>query len=75
LVQALDAGELATVLLGNDERWHVISWLESQVAAMGNPGYGLPETIRSLAAQLRIAAETECQVEADYLPTDEPSRL
>jgi len=65
LVQALDAGELATVLLDSDERWSVISWLESQAAAMDNPGYGLPETIRSLAAQLRVAADIERQLEAE----------
>lgn len=79
LVQAMDAGELATVLLDSDERWQLIAWLETQAAAMDNPGYGLPETIRSLAAQLRTAAEVERQLDAeadaDYLPTDEPSRL
>ena len=65
LIQALDAGELATVLLDSAERWQIIAWIEAQVATMDNPGYGLPESLRSLAHQLRIAAELEQRLGAE----------
>lgn len=57
VVPAILAGELATILLDPAMRWEVIRWLEAQVAEMDNPGYGLPQALADVAAQLRGAAE------------------
>jgi hypothetical protein len=69
LVQALDAGELATVLLDSDERWHIIAELERHADAVDG---WLADGIRAVADQLRAAAEREQQLDADeladYLP-------
>lgn len=76
LVQALDAGELATVLLDSDARWRVIAELERHAATLEDTDYDLSLAIRSAADQLRAAAEREYQLEveelADYL--DESAR-
>lgn len=61
LIQALDAGELATVLLDSDERWRLILWLEKQATQHD----GLEDAIKSLAMQLRMAAEREVEREKE----------
>lgn len=76
LVQALDAGELATVLLDSDERWQIIAELDRHAATLDG---WLSEGIREVANQLRAAAEREHQLDAeelaDYLPeVHEPNR-
>lgn len=52
---ALIGGELATVLLGDDERWHAIRLLEASGDAI----------LESIARQLRTAAEREAQNAAE----------
>lgn len=73
LVQALDAGELATVLLDSDERWQIIAELERHAATLDG---WLSEGVREVASQLRAAAEREQHLDreelAEYL--DESAR-
>jgi len=54
LIQALEAGELATVLLDPDDRWQFIVWLECYDFT-GAP-FGLADTAASVARQLRTSA-------------------
>jgi hypothetical protein len=53
LILAINAGQVATVLLDAEERTAVILWLQEQAANAGR----LEETICALASQLRAAAE------------------
>lgn len=53
LVEALDAGELVTVLIDPDERRHLIAWLEQQATTMDD--VLLAETVKNLARQLAPA--------------------
>jgi len=62
LCQAIIVGEVATVLLDPDERRHVIIWLDEQAEQIEDPL--LADTIRSLAWQLRAAAERMAQEES-----------
>lgn len=60
VLQAMAEGELATVLLDDDERWSIINWLDEQAK---NADVLLAETIRSLALQLRDSAKQAQDVE------------
>lgn len=55
LLMAVISGEVATVLLDDDERWHAIRLLEASGDAI----------LESVARQLRTAAEREAQNAAD----------
>ncbi len=61
LIQALDSGELATVLLDSDRRWHLIQWLDAQAARCAD--LYLAEDIAAVAGQLRAAADRERAIE------------
>jgi len=53
LLLAIISGEVATILLDSDERWHAIRLLEAHE----------DETLRDIGAQLRRAAEREQAIE------------
>ncbi len=55
LMQAIISGEVATVLLGDEDRRWFIQWLESQ--SIDNPLY--TDIPSSVAAQLRDAAQRD----------------
>lgn len=64
-ILALDVGEIATILLDNEERWQVIAWIERQVQL--NPASDIYYALQSLASQLRDAAEREQKHESEEL--------
>ncbi|MBA2680292.1 MAG: hypothetical protein H0U76_18080 [Ktedonobacteraceae bacterium] len=61
LALAIGSGEIATILLPDEERSQVIRWLDEQAKTVDDPFLG--NVLKSLAKQLHAAVEREYEVE------------
>jgi hypothetical protein len=67
LALALGNGELATVLLADEERSQAIRWLDEQAKVLASADPLLAETIRSIANQLYEAVKLEAVTDEEEL--------
>jgi hypothetical protein len=63
LAVAIGNGEIATVLLSNEQRYLAGTWLFEQAKSVSDPS--LSEALASIARQLQAAAKREAETEFD----------
>lgn len=63
MLVAIDGGELATVLLPDEQRSAVIAWIESNADSLSNLTAG--DGLKSIARQLQAAIEREKEAEEE----------
>ncbi len=65
MLMAIDEGELAIVLLPDEQRAAVIEWIEKNASTIGN--FMVGEALESIARQLQAAIEREKETEKEIL--------
>ncbi len=63
MLMAIDSGELATVLLADEERASVIAWLDQQAEQLRSTDALLADTVKTIANQLYAAVRRERDAE------------
>lgn len=63
LIDAIASGEIATVLLGDEQRSMAVQWLKEQATHIIDPS--LSEALESIARQLEAAAWREAANESE----------